>query len=26
MLEDELALIDRYFRSGMWKNHVWNSV
>ncbi|MBL7992444.1 MAG: response regulator [Candidatus Kapabacteria bacterium] len=22
MLEDELALIDRYFRSGMWKNHV----
>lgn len=22
MLEDELALIDRYFRSGLWKNHV----
>ncbi len=22
MLEDELALIDRYFRSGVWKNYV----
>jgi hypothetical protein len=22
MLEEELALLDRYFRSGLWKAHV----